>query len=45
MLYLSRAKLLDKRIDELEKCLSEEKTLVAQLKLEYNAVKKELAQS
>ena len=31
-----------KRIDEQEKCLSEEKALVAQLKLEHNAVREEL---
>ena len=45
MLYLNRAKLLEKMIDELEKCLSEEKAFVVQLKLELNTAKEELAQS
>ena len=45
MLCLNRAKLLEKRIDELEKCLSEEKVLMAQLKLEFNAAKEELARA
>ena len=39
------AKLLEKRIDELEKYLSEEKVLVAQLKLKLNVAKQELAQA
>ena len=34
-----------KNIDELEKCLSEEKAFMAQLKLELNLTKEELAQS
>ena len=39
------AKLPGKKIDELEKCLSEDKVFVTQLKLELNATKEELAQS
>lgn len=34
-----------KMIYELKKCLREEKALVAQLKLDLNAIKEELAQS
>ena len=34
-----------KRIDELEKCLSKNKALVAQLKLKLNAAKEELARA
>ena len=34
-----------KMIDELEKCLSEEKVLMAQLRLELNVAKEELARA
>ena len=48
---LERNALLESRqasrkiIDELEKCLSEEKVLMAQLKLEFNAAKEEFARA
>ena len=48
---LERNALLESRqasrkiIDELEKCLSEKKVLMAQLKLELNAAKEELARA
>ena len=50
-LMLERNALLESRqasrkmIDELEKCLSEEKVLMAQLRLELNVAKEELARA